>query len=106
MINQDRIIDLANKHGWVFICKQSENCMISFMRSSVRINIWPSKGTVATAMDHPRKGKTQLYRRGLNINQIEEILINPRQHTGRGYYTRGVNNAKIRTINQGSKRIL
>ena len=38
-------------------------------------------------MDHPTKGKTQLFRRMVNtIEGLENIFENPRLHTGTGYY--------------------
>jgi hypothetical protein len=33
-------------------------------------------------MDHPRQGKTQMFRRNLSEHQFERVLANPRQHTG------------------------
>jgi len=32
--------------------------------------------------------KTQLFRREVNTEQLEQIANNPRSHTGRGYYRR------------------
>lgn len=42
--------------------------------------------TIATAMAHPKKGKTQLFRKGVNNSGFLKLLNDPRQHTGRGYY--------------------
>lgn len=38
------------------------------------------RGTVKTVMDHPTRGRTQMFL---------QVLQNPRQHTGRGYQRRG-----------------
>merc|ERR1712025_417717 len=35
--------------------------------------------------DHPRSGKTQLFRRNNSLQDIDDIFENPRRHTGRGY---------------------
>lgn len=54
---------------------------------NVRINVW-RKGdsyTVGTYMDHPKKGKTQLFRRNCDENLVKKLLKNPRLHTGLGY---------------------
>lgn len=53
-----------------------------------RVNVWESGMffTVGTALSHPTKGKTQLFRRKLTCKDVEEILRNPRKHTGKGYY--------------------
>mgnify|MGYP001175561517 CR=1 FL=1 len=42
--------------------------------------------TVATAITHPKRGKTQLLRKGCEWSDVLTLLQNPRQHTGRGYY--------------------
>merc|ERR1719369_116155 len=50
-------------------------------------------GTVATSLEHPTQGKTQLYRGQRNtFEELEEIFQNPRVHTDSGYKTR----AKLR----------
>jgi hypothetical protein len=54
---------------------------------NVRVNVW-KKGelyTVGTYMHHPKKGKTQLFRRNCTEKEVREILKNPRLHTGKGY---------------------
>jgi len=96
----DEIKRLAKNRDWIFLCHQEKNHMISFEKEfdysskPVRINVYYKKDsskrnlnlTIATAMDHPKKGKTQLYRRGVNNSKFIKLLKNPRQHTGRGYY--------------------
>ena len=52
----------------------------------MKIHVYLKTGTVATCLDHPSSGKTQLFRRNNSIRDIEDIFENPRQHTGRGYY--------------------
>lgn len=44
--------------------------------------------TVATAINHPKSGKTQLFRKGCSWGEVTELLKNPRKHTGKGYYER------------------
>jgi hypothetical protein len=39
-------------------------------------------GTVGTALDHPVKGKTQLFRRNQSLEDLAQIFANPRLHTG------------------------
>lgn len=39
-------------------------------------------------MEHPSKGSTQLFRRGLTDAEFTSVVDNPRQHTGKGYYTK------------------
>lgn len=54
---------------------------------NVRVNVWRkgSRYTVGTYMDHPKKGKTQLFRRNCTEAEVRAILKNPRLHTGKGY---------------------
>lgn len=80
---------IAKKNGWKEIDLQQNISMISFSKDDKRINVYYSKMTVATALLHPVKGKTQLYRRNVwDIKKLENIFMNPRVHTGRGYYTK------------------
>lgn len=64
----------------------------SYAIGNVRVNIWSNKKnkfyTVGTAINHPVRGKTQLFRRFCDKEEVEKILMNPRIHTGKGYYER------------------
>ena len=42
--------------------------------------------TVGTALNHPSKGNTQLWRRKQSCEDVISLLDNPRLHTGKGYY--------------------
>jgi len=53
-----------------------------------RINVYYSTGTVGTSLDHPRQGKTQLFRRNVDLAALREILRDPRVHTDKGYQRR------------------
>jgi hypothetical protein len=54
----------------------------------------PTQGTVKTSMEHPSQGKTQMFRRDLGEGEFQAVLSNPRQHTGKGYQTKGYPNKK------------
>ncbi len=45
---------------------------------------------MSTSLDHPRQGKTQLFRRNVDLTLLREIFLNPRIHTDLGYQTKGV----------------
>eukprot|EP00927_Polykrikos_kofoidii_P077206 TRINITY_DN74174_c0_g1_i1.p1 TRINITY_DN74174_c0_g1~~TRINITY_DN74174_c0_g1_i1.p1 ORF type:complete len:430 (-),score=54.07 TRINITY_DN74174_c0_g1_i1:90-1265(-) len=60
--------------------------MIAFKTAGVRINVYYTTGTVGTYLDHPRMGKTQLFRRGVDLTLLEVIMRNPRTHTDLGYH--------------------
>jgi hypothetical protein len=52
---------------------------------TARVNVYYTTGTVGTTLNHPRQGKTQMFRPNCGLRDIEEIMTNPRVHTGKGY---------------------
>jgi len=70
------LFDQANK----LICFRTEE--------GVRINIYYSTRTVGTALNHPVHGTTQLYRPDCTVEQLSDILRNPRAHSGQAYHKR------------------
>lgn len=62
--------------------------MIRFISESACINVYMTTLTVTTELWHPKKGKTQLHRRGLTKDEVLKIFENPRHHTGKGYYAK------------------
>lgn len=79
---------LASLYEWEQIDIQENICMISFKKNDVRFNFYYSKYTVGTAMNHPVKGKTQLFRKNVTFDILVQLFKNPRKHTGKGYYTK------------------
>eukprot|EP00592_Proboscia_alata_P025164 CAMPEP_0194437008 /NCGR_PEP_ID=MMETSP0176-20130528/97658_1 /TAXON_ID=216777 /ORGANISM="Proboscia alata, Strain PI-D3" /LENGTH=173 /DNA_ID=CAMNT_0039257887 /DNA_START=53 /DNA_END=570 /DNA_ORIENTATION=+ len=51
-----------------------------------RINVYYTTGTVGTCIDHPSQGATQLFRRGVGIDLLKQLMLEPRTHTGDGYH--------------------
>lgn len=80
---------LASKHGWSFHDYQENIGMISFVKvitgDPARINIYVTKMTVATCINHPKSGKTQLFRKHVDQKLLAKIFENPRVHTHKGY---------------------
>eukprot|EP00751_Fragilariopsis_kerguelensis_P030758 CAMPEP_0170909282 /NCGR_PEP_ID=MMETSP0735-20130129/2425_1 /TAXON_ID=186038 /ORGANISM="Fragilariopsis kerguelensis, Strain L26-C5" /LENGTH=316 /DNA_ID=CAMNT_0011305801 /DNA_START=82 /DNA_END=1030 /DNA_ORIENTATION=- len=83
---------LARNYNYEEINCNEESCVISFRggpAQSTRINVYYTTGTVGSCLNHPRRGKTQLFRRNIStLDLLENIFENPRAHTGEGYYTR------------------
>ena len=78
---------IADKYQWQHLCTQENISMISFKKQGWRVNIYYSKGTVGTSINHPQHGRTQFFRRGIyTAGQLKDIFQNPRVHTGKGYY--------------------
>eukprot|EP00092_Neocalanus_flemingeri_P021566 GFUD01023391.1.p1 GENE.GFUD01023391.1~~GFUD01023391.1.p1 ORF type:complete len:311 (+),score=101.03 GFUD01023391.1:57-989(+) len=95
--------ELASDYGWTELPTHpnDEGRMLSFYSSEhggVRANVFMKTGTVATSLDHPTQGKTQLFRGQRDtFEKLEEIFDNPRTHTDSGYKTR----AKLREEEDG-----
>lgn len=77
---------IAQETGWLIHDWQPNIQMISFIKDDCRINVYTSTMTVTTQLLHPKKGKTQLHRKGVNYQVLKEIFTNPRVHTNKGYY--------------------
>ena len=83
------IRQIASDYGYEEIELNTTSRVISFRRQTTRINVYYTTGTVGTCLNHPSKGKTQLFRRNVTrLDALERIFDNPRIHTGDGYYTR------------------
>jgi len=82
----------AKKHGWKLLDYQPIIEMLSFTKMidghQARINVYITKMTVATCIKHPKKGKTQLFRKKVDYKLMNEIFKNPRIHTQKGYRTK------------------
>lgn len=76
---------IAKRFKYIQIDFQEKLGMVSYTSGACRINIYMSKMTVATCLDHPKKGKTQLFRRNVTFSELEKIFANPRVHTNKGY---------------------
>lgn len=77
------VVEIESKDPWM------RSFLVPGDGGDVRVNVWSNNKdnsfTVGTYMNHPKKGKTQLFRRHCTENQVMAILKNPRLHTGKGY---------------------
>ena len=83
----DSVRRSAARAGWSEIYFNATSKVVSFKKASysARINVYYSTGTVGTCIDHPRQGKTQLFRRNVDLVMLNTIFDDPRVHTDRGY---------------------
>jgi hypothetical protein len=72
----------AYSQGWHEVQFNPESKVIGFKRDNERVNVYYTTGTVGTCVDHPRQGKTQLFRREQSYEGMQRIFANPRIHTG------------------------
>ena len=64
----------------------------------VKVHVYLRTRTVVTQLDHPRKGKTQLFRRDISKEELVRILQDPREHTSKGYYKRSTSKNSYNAI--------
>lgn len=89
-IKKEVIDKYAIEHGYTLIDWQENIGMVSYLKDFVRINVYLSTLTVSTAMNHPKQGRTQLFRKNLDIKTLKRIFRDPRAHTGKGYYKKKI----------------
>lgn len=91
-LNQCDIIAIDT--GWKKIDYQQNIGMVSYSKiissGMARINIYLTKMSVTTYLNHPKKGKGQLYRKNIGWSHLIKIFKNPRFHTGKGYYKKSL----------------
>lgn len=87
-LNESELDYMSETRGWERITGlPAQPPMASYRKDGVRLNFWLSTGTVGSYLDHPRQGKTQLFRRKISMSDASDIFNNPRRHTGKGYKT-------------------
>lgn len=82
----------AKKEGWKLYRINEWNYVfkrITKRNGEETFNLyWNSKNfkfSVSTAMNHPKRGKNQLYRKYLDVDDVKNLLSNPRYHSQVGY---------------------
>ncbi len=84
-----QITSQAFSFGWKLKDFQSGNGTLIFQKfienKRNQINVFITTLSVATYLDHPKTGKNQLYRKGLDKRTMRKIFENPRYHTSLGY---------------------
>ncbi len=86
------VIDCAKRNGITNFLHDQEHMKIRFiaykMGHETIIDVWYTKMTVGTTIDHPTKGRNTLFRKNVSIGLLNLIFKNPRLHTRKGYRTR------------------
>lgn len=84
-VNLEDVDNIANACNYERIDHQVNIGMASYQKGITRINIYLTKMTVCTYIDHPKTGKNQLFRKNVDLKTLRKIFENPRVHTGKGY---------------------
>ena len=88
-LNESDLDYQAETRGWDKIDVSSTQApMASYSRDGTRLNFYLSTGTVASFLDHPKRGKHQLFRGSCTMAEAIKLLDNPCEHTAKGYHTR------------------
>jgi hypothetical protein len=85
LIPLEKIEELANANNYFRLDYQDNIGMVSYSNGAVRTNIYLSKMTVSTGLNHPKQGKTQMFRKNVTLVELAKIFENPRVHTNKGY---------------------
>lgn len=78
---EPEIVALATQHGYQVESRQPSIGLLIFVKPGIQINVYTTRMTVATILNHPKKGITQLFRRRVTFELLGEIFSNPRVHT-------------------------
>lgn len=89
----NKVVSMANNFGYRLYKVNKVNQALLFKpldkNSDVNnIIVYPTTKTVSTSLIHPKKGKTQLYRKKVDFVTLNKIFSNPRVHTNKGYYNK------------------
>ena len=80
-----QILKAAKIHGYALEQEQPEIGLMIFTKGGVQINVYTTRMTVGTCLEHPKKGKTQMFRKNVSLELLDRIFKNPRVHTQAGY---------------------
>ena len=99
-LDENDLDGLASGYGWERIADPDRKnaWMVSYRRHDCRLNFWLTTGTCGSYLDHPKQGKTQLFRRKIEPNEAIAIFQNPRVHTPKGYQTKKNSNSHVHKI--------
>lgn len=78
---------MAQKYDWEEILHQESERRLRFTKGidNAIVDVWYSKMTVGTILNHPIQGRTSLFRKRVSEHLLEEIFADPRIHTSSGY---------------------
>jgi hypothetical protein len=100
-----QVQDIAVRYDYEEMSCNEISRVISFRggpRKSTRINVYYTTGTVGTCLNHPKQGKTQLFRRDVDAESLDEIFKNPRTHTGDGYHRKQISQQWLKNNSSSS----
>lgn len=82
------ISEIAKKNGYKMYVFDKNSDFAGYKKDNIRIAINFKTLKVMSTIDHPKRGRKQLTRGKMTLEEIGKIFENPRQHTGKGYYSK------------------
>ena len=79
---------IAEYFGWKFVHVYTNPAVVIFRNRETRFNFYYDIKKVKTDMNHPKRGKTELFRTNVDLITLINLFLNPRAHTGKGFYKR------------------
>lgn len=77
------IARVGAKHGWVVEQEQRNIGLLILVRGDEQMNVYYTRMTVGTIVSHPKKGRTQMFRRNVSPSQLEMLMQKPRAHSSK-----------------------
>jgi len=92
ILDEGYLDDLAFVYEWtkLKIKTQTSVRLAAYKKDDMRLHFWLTTGTVGSYLNHPKQGKTQLFRRKISFDEAEEIFVDPRIHLSKGYHSKAV----------------
>lgn len=77
------IARVGAKHGWIVEQEQRNIGLLILVRGDEQMNVYYTRMTVGTVVSHPKKGRTQMFRRNVSPSQLEMLMQKPRAHSSK-----------------------
>jgi hypothetical protein len=81
VLNEDSLDDLADRYGYSKLYMMQTTPMASYRRGPCHLNFSLTTGTVGSELEHPKRGKFQLFRKDVSMGEAEAVFRNPRLRT-------------------------
>ena len=84
------VMSIALRHGWSLVAFDKAPNTLEFQKADgfgppMKMQVFYTSGKVSTVVNHPKKGRNQMFRHHVGRKQLEKIALNPRVHTRNGY---------------------
>ena len=104
-LNEDSLDDFAHRYGYSKLYFYSPSSpLASYRKGPCHLNFWLKTGTVGSYLDHPKRGKTQLFRADVDPCEAEAIFRNPRVRRSSSFNSDSFNSESFNSDSFRSER--